>query len=163
MAVGEIIGAAIGILMLIIVAYLVVGTTLSTAELVVAAQKDITQQNEIRLNTGMAIISYYQPDAARYTFNFSLNNTGSETISDFTHFDLYTEDALSSGFVRYRYDRSGNAAGTWTTERIDRDFVHPQMLDPGESMWVCATYSVNTPVWVLVSTGTGATAAGSLT
>lgn len=162
MAVGEIIGAAIGILLLIIVAYLVVGTTLSTAELVVSAQKDITQQNEIRLNTGMVLNAYYPPDPARSTFNFSLNNTGSETIRDLSHLDLYTEDSLSSGYVRYRYDNSGNAAGTWTTERFDRDFVHPQMLDPGESMWVCATYSVNTPVWVLVSTGNGVTAAGSL-
>jgi flagellar protein FlaF len=160
MAVGEIIGAAIGILMLIIVAYLVVGSTLSTAELVVNTQKDVTNQNEMRLNTVMILNPYFHPTSL--SFNVSLNNTGNEIIGDFTHMDVYSTDSLSSDYQRYTYDRSGNVAGTWTIERIDRDFVHPQMLDPGESMWICATYSGETPVWALVSTGNGVTAAGSL-
>ena len=44
MAVAEIIGAAVGVLLLIIVAYIVVGSTLTTAETVSFAQKDLTLQ-----------------------------------------------------------------------------------------------------------------------
>ena len=162
MAVGEIIGAAIGILMLIVVAYLVVGSTLSTADMIVSTQKDVTSQNEIRMNTGMTIKPYYSPNPAKNSFNFSLNNTGSETIGDFSHFDLFSADSSSSDYSRYTYDLSGGAAGEWTIERIDRDYVHPRMLDPGEAMWVCATYTGNAPVWVLVATGNGVTAAAAL-
>lgn len=162
MAVGEIIGAAIGILMLIIVAYLVVGSTLSTADLVVNTQKDVTSQNELRLRTEMIVKPYHPPNGVTSWFNFSLNNTGSEIISDFSHIDVYSSNGTSPGYQRYIYDRSGTVPGTWTIEKIDRDFVHPQMLDPGESMWICGTYAGDRPVWALVATGNGVNAAGSL-
>lgn len=162
MAVGEIIGAAIGILMLIIVAYLVVGNTLSTAELITNAQKEVTSSSELRLRTATTLYLPFSPSGATGTFNFSINNTGQETISDFAHMDLFSANSSTGSYLRYAYHRSGNTAGTWTIERITPDFIHPMMLDPGESMWVCATYSGDAPVWTLVSTGNGVYASGTL-
>jgi len=51
MAGAEIIGAAISVLLLILVGYFLIGSALTTAETVASAQKDITLQNEARLQT----------------------------------------------------------------------------------------------------------------
>ena len=64
MAVAELIGAAIGVLLLVMVAYLLVGSTLSTAELMVTAQKDVTLQQESRMHTLFSIT-----DQAEYQFD----------------------------------------------------------------------------------------------
>ena len=55
MAVAEIIGAAIGVLLLVVVAYLLVGGTLNAAETVGNAQKDLTLLNEARMRTSITI------------------------------------------------------------------------------------------------------------
>ena len=55
MAVAGIIAAAVGVILLIIVAYIVVGATISAAETVTSAQKDVTLQNEMRLGTAVVI------------------------------------------------------------------------------------------------------------
>ena len=55
MAVAGIIAAAVGVMLLIVVGYVVVGATITTAETVTNAQKDVTLQNEIRLGTAIVI------------------------------------------------------------------------------------------------------------
>jgi len=153
MAGAEIIGAAIGVLLLILVGYLLIGSALTTAEIVTSAQKDITLQNEARLKTDITIYSpTFQPSS---NFLFSLNNTGSESIDDFSHMDIFSYES-SLGYQKYTYTKSSNAiAGEWTIVTFDRDFVHPNMLDPGEAVWICATYSSPPPVSILVSTSNG--------
>ncbi len=42
MAVAELIGATVGVIILVLVAYVLVGSTLSTAQTVAEAQKDLT-------------------------------------------------------------------------------------------------------------------------
>lgn len=147
MAVGEIIGAAIGILMLIIVAYLVVGSTLSTAELVVNTQKDVTLQNEARLRTSISISDVAftnqnepnQPPPVK--LSFQLKNTGNEPIRDFSHMDVYVS-LSSSAPSFYRFDAAevpgaGDAMShTWAYTQIRPDNIHPGMLDPEEKMYI---------------------------
>ena len=157
MAGAEIIGAAIGVLLLILVGYLLIGSALTTAEVVTSAQKDISMQNDARLKTDIAInyLSFPVTFPATNTFKFSLNNTGSESIKDFPHMDIFSYES-SWGYQRYNYTNSSNAfAGEWTIIQFDRDFVHPNMLDPGEAVWICATYSSPQPVSILVSTSNG--------
>jgi flagellar protein FlaF len=158
MASAEIIGAAIGILLMMIVAYLLVGSTLTAAEIVTTAQKDVTLQNEARLRTDINISSIWvQPLSfpPLSTFRFYLNNTGSEIIGDFSHMDIFSLDSTSQ-YKRYTYSPSGSIDGKWTIEKIDPDVIHPKMLDPGEGVWICATYTAGpNPVWILVSTGNG--------
>jgi archaeal flagellar protein FlaF len=152
MAGAEIIGAAIGVLLLVLVGYIMVGSTLTSAEIVASAQKDMTAQNEARLQTHIEIYSARLESSNK--FNLSLNNTGSETIGDFPHMDIFSYEGLS-GYQRYTYTPNSNPVqGEWTIVKFDRDFVHPSMLDPGEAMWICATYS-GTPTSILVSTSNG--------
>jgi len=155
---AEIIGTAIGVLLLILVGYLLVGSTLSSAEIVASAQKDMTLQNEARLRTDITI---FKPGVYGSSFNFSLNNTGNEVIGDFPHMDIFSYDS-SSGYQRYTYDPSGTGGqNNWTIVKFDRDFVHPSMLDPGEAMWISVTYS-GTPISIVVSTSNGVYASTQL-
>ena len=55
MAVAGIIAAAVGVMLLIVVGYVVVSATITTAETVTSAQKDVTLQNEMRLGTAFTI------------------------------------------------------------------------------------------------------------
>ena len=159
MAVAEIIGAAIGVLLLIFVAYLLVGSTLATAETVVTAQKDLIIQNEARLGTGITITE------KNIDGNFSISNTGTEIISDFPHMDIYTYSLGSTGFQNYTYSgwNSGSSiANTWTITRIDNDYLHPKESDPGETMHVTATFSGPAPVWIEFCTDNGVYASAYL-
>ncbi|MDO8873402.1 MAG: hypothetical protein Q7V05_11845 [Methanoregula sp.] len=161
MAVAEIIGAAIGVMMLVIVAYVLVGSVLTAAEVVNNAQKDLTLLNEARMRTDISIYpssARIIPDILEPILTFCLNNTGSEIIGDFTHMDVFTTN--ETGIQRYIYYPSYDftALGKiehWSISRFDRDFVHPGMLDPGEAVWINATYVGEKPTTVLVSTSNG--------
>jgi archaeal flagellar protein FlaF len=149
MAVSEIIGAAVGILLLVMVAYIVVGSTLTAAETVATAQKDLTLQNEARLRTS---ISLNKSEITNTTIelDFSVTNTGNEIIADFDHMDIYTWNNVSGqGYQNNVFGKS------WTKE-IDNDFIHPNQLDPGEKMWVRLPYEGDKPVWLQVTTSNGA-------
>jgi len=142
--------------MLIIVAYLVVGNTLSTADLVVKDQKEITILHGVRQGTEIQMMMNppTYPAYVPYQILFVINNSGNYAISDFTHMDLFTTNTTLTGFQRYTYSASSNPVqDQWTIVQFDRDYVHPKILDPGEAMWICATVSSNTkPDTILVST-----------
>ncbi|PKL64258.1 MAG: hypothetical protein CVV32_09975 [Methanomicrobiales archaeon HGW-Methanomicrobiales-3] len=161
MAVAEIIGAAIGVLLLVVVAYILVGSTLTTAEVVVAAQNDLTLQHEQRLRTSLTITSEIPPDD--FAFNFSVKNTGSEIISNFAHMDILTSDGAELGYTAYTYQKEGMPGpGYWSVTRIENDYLHPNSLDPGESMWCMVTFSGNPPIWFQVTTANGVSASAYL-
>ncbi|OPY35392.1 MAG: Archaebacterial flagellin [Methanoregula sp. PtaU1.Bin051] len=161
------IGAAIGILMLIIVAYLVVGSTLSTADQIINTQKEVTQQNEARMRTAINISDIeYQTGSTNIYLN--ITNTGNEPISDFEHMDVFLT-IPGSNPAKYSYDETTGteAAKTWTyskitlTDGLTNEVIHPDMLDPGEMMWVhIDSFLVNPPVsgsFTSVSTPNGVT------
>ncbi len=155
MAVAEIIGAAIGVLMLVVVAYILVGGTLTAGETVANAQKDLTIIHEIRLNTGMSL-NKSEISITGNGLNFSVTNTGNEIISDFNHIDIYTYDNSLSEYQRYIYDKDDTrAAGTWSLLHIDDDYMHPNQIDPGEKAWIMAVFSGASPVWVQISVNNG--------
>lgn len=144
MAVAEIIGAAVGVLLLVVVAYLLVGGTLSTAETVATAQKDLSILNEARMRTCIGITDTDSPG----TFlNFSVTNTGSEPITDLSHMDVFSYDGTNY-YLRYTYVKpteDTNIPLTWTTKKFEYDTIHKGELDPGVKMWV----KVNLPVGVI--------------
>ena len=153
MAVAEIIGAAIGVMMLVIVAYMLVGSVLTAAEVVNNAQKDLTLLNEARMRTDISFFPSYtkivKPES--FDLSFCLNNTGGEVIGDFTHMDIFTTN--SDGMQHYKTNSIN--PGYWKIFQFDRDFVHPGMLDPGEAVWINVTYVGVQPATVLVSTSNG--------
>ena len=144
MAGAEVIGAAIGVLLLILVGYLVVGSTLTSADIITTAQKDVTLQNEIRLRTEIAIPV---PTPASPQFKFKVKNTGSEPVGDFAHWDVFVN--TSTGYQRYNYDNSGNLPGLWIIEN------NPHLLNPDKEVWICATINGDNPDKVLVITANG--------
>lgn len=158
MAVAEIIGAAIGVMMLVIVAYVLVGSVLTAAEVVNNAQKDLTLLNEARLKTSISLNkSEINPRIAR-SQNFSVINDGNEIISDFNNMDIYTCDVNELRHNTYdKYSLEND--GSWSIIRFESDIIHPNQLDPGEKMWVCATYSgIYDPTWFQVTTSNGVNA-----
>jgi len=157
LAVAEIIGAAVGVLMLVLVAYILVGATLSTAEIVVTAQKDQTLLSEARLRTDLAL-NQSEISITGYGLNFSVTNTGNEVIGSFTHLDVYTFDNVSEEYEHYTYNGRTPAPKKWALMRIDNDYIHPNQIDPGEKAWIMVTFSGNDPVWVMLSTNNGVTA-----
>jgi flagellar protein FlaF len=128
-------------MLLIIVAYILVGATLSTAEIVITAQKDQTLISEARLRTDLQL-NTSEIAISGYGLNFSVTNTGNEKIADFEHVDIYTYDGSNTEYQHYTYDLYGSAGShTWTILEIENDFIHPKQLDPGEKAWIMVTFS----------------------
>ena len=166
MAVAEIIGAAIGVMLLVIVAYMLVGSVLTTAEIVTNAQKDITLLNEIRLRTSISLnksdISCPEiplTDPKKYTCTISVENTGNEMISDYNHMDLFTDTVSATDrFQRLTYISTCNDDETkWCIDRFVPDAIHPNQMDPGEKMWVNIR-TTGIPSWFQITTSNGVNA-----
>jgi flagellar protein FlaF len=170
MAVAEIIGAAVGVLLLIIVAYVVLTGTLMAAETVTAAQKDITLQNEARMKTSISLsksdISYTEilptTDPKKYTFSISVENTGNEMITHLEHMDLFTDTrGATDEFRRLTYSSTCIDDETvWcidSVKKIAPGIIHPNQLDPGEKMWVTIK-TTGIPAWFQATTGNGVNA-----
>ncbi len=162
MAAAELIGATVGVILLVIVAYILVGSTISTAQTVAEAQKDLTLLDESRLHTDIAI-SNVSENGDLLTFN--VTNTGSEVISDFTHMDMLSSDGTAD-YTYYNYTKTSGGepgAGTWTIYSFDQN-LHPGELDPGETIsCIAATYPGAAQVkWIQVTTGNGVSASAYL-
>ncbi|MDP2796881.1 MAG: hypothetical protein Q8N94_05140 [Methanoregula sp.] len=163
MAVAEIIGAAIGVMMLVIVAYILVGSVLTTADVVINAQKEITLLQGARLGTDIEIAAYSNSTTEPW-LNFNITNTGNEMIADFGHTDVFI--LAGSPIQHNTYETSGNSLGKWRKMGIysgstlnDAEVIHPNQLDPGEKMWVCATYNnANLIKWFQITTRNGVNA-----
>lgn len=163
MAVAEIIGAAVGVMMLVIVAYILVGSVLTTTDVVLNAQKDCTLLQGARLGTTIEIASYGNSTFDPW-LNFNVTNNGNEMITDFEHMDVFI--FTSSPLQHLTYEASGDNSGKWRKIGIysgptlnDAEVIHPNQLDPGEKMWVCATYNnADLIKWFQITTGNGVNA-----
>jgi flagellar protein FlaF len=155
MAGAEIIGTAVGVLLLILVGYLLIGSSLTTAEVVTTAQKDIAIQSEAQLQTVFTISGIYSSSSKVLTVN--IVNSGSETIGDFNHMDVYVTPSGGSPVFHKFTVIPGDIVGTWNCTSISPDTIHPGMLDPDETMVVTVSDSPSKPAAVSVSTATGVT------
>jgi flagellar protein FlaF len=150
-AVAGIIAAAVGVMLLIVVGYVVVGATLTTAETVTNAQKDVTLQNEMRLGTAIVITD---PIHSSSNITSNITNTGTEIISDFRHMDVIVYDTGSNDYQVCTYDPGGNP-GTWDITNRYQDFIHPSELDPGEKYQIQVATKGSSPYWFQITTGNG--------
>ncbi|MDI6719525.1 MAG: hypothetical protein QMD46_07955 [Methanomicrobiales archaeon] len=149
MATASLIASAIAILLLVVTAYALMGGTLSTASMIAGAQSDAVHHQEIRLRTSIAILDA-RLNASTATLWLEVENTGSETVGDFDHMDIY----LSSGGDPMFHPR-GSGPGTWSIVSISPDSIHPGMLDPGEVANLSVAYVGDPPQWVQVVTASG--------
>jgi flagellar protein FlaF len=150
---ASLIASAIALILLIITAYVLVGWTLATAEIVGFAQKEQTQLQETRLRTSIEIQGTSLAGNASPLY-VQLKNTGTEMVSGFDDMDVYL--VFGSEPVYYSYSPDDMNIGTWYRQSIAPDDVHPHALDPDEVMTMAVYYSgaIN-PVWVQVTTRNG--------
>jgi flagellar protein FlaF len=150
MGAGSLVTTAISIVLLVIVAYAVIGGVLVTAEVVATAHKDQVQMQESRLHTSIAIVGHTIGAGTLYLL---VENTGSEPVLEFDRMTVFTA-VESATPTCYPYDTAGGA-GTWSWVSIEPDTIHPHELDPGETINISVMYEGNQPDWAQVTTPNG--------
>jgi len=158
MAVAELIGAAIGVMLLVMVAYLLVGSTISTSELMVNAQKDVTLQQESRMHT---LFTLSEPQKTSSFISTNITNTGTEIMGDLKHMDVLVYDSVS-GYQLYTYSMGSSTPGTWSIANQYNEFLHPYELDPGETYRIQVNLLGTSPEWFQVTTANGVYASALL-
>ncbi len=153
MAAAGIIGTAVGVILLIVVAYVVVSATLTAAETMANAQKDVTLQNQMRIGTAFTISDEMHNSSIIYT---NVTNTGSEIIRDFNHMDILVYDNESGVYSVCTYDTTTSGApGTWYISDYYQEFIHPSELDPGEKYRFMINTQGISPEWFQITSGNG--------
>ena len=153
MAAAGIIGTAVGVILLIVVAYVVVGATLTAAETVSNAQKDVTLQNQMRIGTAFTITDEMHNSSVIYT---NITNTGTEIIRDFNHMDILVYDGTSDNYQVCIYNTTiSGTQCTWEISEHYQDYIHPSELDPGEKYRFRINTKGSSPEWFQITAGNG--------
>ncbi|QSZ66294.1 hypothetical protein RJ40_01650 [Methanofollis aquaemaris] len=152
MGAGSLVASAISIVLIIVVAYTIIGGTLVTAEVVAAAHKDLVQVQESRLHTSITIIDH-SVDTSASTFYLLVENTGNEPILKFDQMVVFTATEKTTP-IYYPYNTAGGA-GTWSWVSIQPDAIHPHELDPDERINMSIHYEGAQPDWAQVTTSNG--------
>ena len=150
MGLGSLIASAVAIILLVITAYVIVGGTIATAEVVALAQEEQAHTIAKAMRTSIDIVDV-RVDANASVMYVEVFNAGSEIITDFDAMDV---------FVIYdaepQYVAAGAGPGTWSHGAIIPDAVHPGQLDPEETVNITVAYTGgDPPAWVQVTTGNG--------
>ncbi len=145
MSAGPLIAAGIGTLLLIVTAYVLIGGTLATTEVIVEAQNNLATHQEARMRTAISIQS---ATISGQTLHIDVKNTGSEPIIDIPAIDVYIGIDNIPIYIPY---------GDWTAGEITPDHIHPGELDPGETLPISIRFEGSDPMWVQVVTGNGVT------
>jgi flagellar protein FlaF len=154
MAAAGIIGTAVGLILLIVVAYVVVGATLTAAETMSNAQKDVTLQNQMRIGTAFTISDQIHNSSRIYA---NVTNTGTEIIRDFNHMDILVYDKTVSNDYQiciYNTMLTGTQC-TWEISEYYQDYLHPSELDPGEKFQFRINTQGTSPEWFQITSDNG--------
>lgn len=149
MGFATIIGAIVGVFLLLVVAYLLIGASLITAEVVMTAQRDMTEVQTDRTGTSIAIDGH-QISADNTTLYLQVKNEGTTVIENPDQMDMFL--ATSTG-TQTREE--------WQLIGISPDLINPGFLDPGEILNMSVTIDT-LPIWVKVATPTGTDASAYL-
>jgi flagellar protein FlaF len=130
MGFASIVATALGIILLIVTAYVLVSGVLVASETVVEAQKDMTAIQVKMLGTSLEI------EATNNTI--ILTNTGSEPIRDFKNLDIYIYK--NGEWILYRTTSTG-----WSANNT--------YISPGKS--IAISHNIESPYEVKVVTPNG--------
>jgi len=135
MGFASIIATALGIILLIVTAYVLVSGVLVASETVVEAQKDMTAIQVKMLGTSLEITEATNA-------SITVNNNGNEPIRDFEDMDIYIR--LTGG-------------GAWTLYRYSTDWsiIPGNQLDPGEEAVISLSTGATSPWNVKIVTPNG--------
>lgn len=150
MGAASLVGSAISIVLIVVVAYAVISGILLTATVVATAHSDQIQIQESRLHTSISIVDH-SVDAG--TVYLLVENTGSEPILDFDQMAVFT--AVKNATPIYYPYVAGGGAGTWSWVSISPDTIHPHELDPDETINISVRYEDSEPDWAQVTTSNG--------
>lgn len=143
MSVGPLVASGIGILLLVATAYVLVGGTLATTEVMVEAQNNLAIHQETRMRTAIEI---QNTTIAGQTLYVEVKNTGSEPIVDIPSVDIYLQSEGVPVYIPY---------GNWSNVNITPDEIHPGGLDPGETLTLAVEFGGASSTWVQVVTPNG--------
>lgn len=150
MAAATLVATAFGIIIIIITAYVLAGGTLLTSEVVINAQKDMTDLQVKMLGTSMKVLSNTTDGSFFY---IQVLNDGRETIRDFEHLDVFF--FASGNWSRFSYQNTTPPGGShWAKESISPDVVYPNQWDPGETLNMSVSYG-GTPDYYKIVTANG--------
>jgi archaellum component FlaG (FlaF/FlaG flagellin family) len=144
MAGVDVIEAAIGITLLLIVSYVVIGSITTAAVTVTSAQNDITQSQLDRIGTSIMIADYHYhgPFSVTYYIDFRVKNTGNQVINDPDKMDLMVIRGSNPPLL-YKYGSGSSGSNSWYYDGnydIDitqgAEIINPGQWDPGEMMYV---------------------------
>jgi flagellar protein FlaF len=155
MAAASLVATAIGILLLIITGYLLAGGIISLTGTMVSAERDATSLSAKTAGTSFRITE----TSGNSTLMLTLNNTGTERISNYQSMDVYV---MAGGAMPelYLYNPSGGIG--WQIGCIHPDSVFPGSWDPGETMNITVTTDGGPYTWVQVTTPNGISASAYL-
>ena len=145
MAFGEIIASAIGITLLIITAYVLVGGVLTTTQVAMNAQSEMTAIHMQMLGTALTIDPSENVTSALI---IHMRNTGSEPI-DLLHTNVFIRGQNSAPVLIPR----GSGAGTWSVDPVTK-----VLWRPTEVLNMTVMYEATPPVIFQITTGNGVSA-----
>ena len=142
MAGADVIGTAICIGLLVIVAYVVAGSILTTTGVVTTAQMDMNRLQEERLNTDILVVYCVNWDS-EWDVEFYIKNTGS-TIIDPTELNMViiTDGSPSVIFIKStgNGDNTGpSPVGTWVWKK---EIAQAVILQNPKEYWTNETFNI---------------------
>jgi flagellar protein FlaF len=157
MAAASLVATALGIILLLVTGYVLVGGALTSSQVVMEAQKDMTAAQVEMLGTGMEI-----QGVSTSPLYIQVLNSGNVPILDFEHIDVFLlpPDAVP---IRLHYSPSGGD-NTWQGMIIPiTDIIHKNQWDPGEELNISVTYTGSAPRAVQITTANGVSAYYTIT
>lgn len=146
MAFASIIASAIGILLLIITAYVLVGGVLTTTQIAMNAQSDMTAVHMQMLGTSFAISSAANSSS---DIRLTLVNSGSEQI-DINDINVFLQRSQQTPVLAPVLIPKGSGPGRWSVDPSTK-----VQWRPTEELNLTVTSEIIPPVVIQVTTGNG--------
>jgi flagellar protein FlaF len=153
MAAASLVATAFGIIIILVTAYMLAGSTLAMTEVVTTAQKDMTELQVKMLGTSIQYVdSSVAPDGTVY---IEIENNGREPINKYKYADVYLRDSLTREWHFFSYLDSDIPQNGFWTKKIENDNLYKNQWDPGEIINISVIYSGITPDSLKVVTPNG--------
>lgn len=155
MGAATVVASAIVFALVIIIAYIMVGSSLQMIDVVTTAQSKLTESQEERMRSSVEIWNSSVDNIFALEVYLNITNSGSETLMDYEYWDLYIYDTTLGEPVRYSYQTGALSPGEWKITKIWPDIINPGLIDPEENAEITIKYQIDVPPWVMITTPTG--------
>ncbi|MBU4491244.1 MAG: hypothetical protein KKD69_02155 [Euryarchaeota archaeon] len=156
MGFGAIIATALGLVLIIMTAYIVLGGTYSLSISMAESIKKIHEKKNEQLRTSIRIDSGSKSGIYVY---LNLMNTGSSKIREFQMMDVIVANTSTKNSSYLKYKNGVLSQEEWNLTILYKDHINPGMADPGEGMnLTLRTTSNPNIVWVATPNGIVASA-----